>query len=38
MKLKTIEERGLIRRDFGEGMSIFLKIINKGKEVLDNDK
>jgi len=38
MKLKSIEEQGLIRRDFGEGMSLFLKIINKSKKVLDNDK
>ena len=36
--LKSMEELGLIKRDFGEGRAVILKITEQGKEVLNNDK
>jgi predicted transcriptional regulator len=36
--LKSMEELGLIKRDFGEGRAVLLKITEHGKEVLNNDK
>lgn len=36
--LKSMEELGLIKRGFGEGRSVILKITEQGKEVLNNDK
>jgi DNA-binding MarR family transcriptional regulator len=36
--LKSMEELGLIKRDFGEGRAVILKITERGKEVLNNDK
>jgi DNA-binding MarR family transcriptional regulator len=36
--LKSMEELGLIKRDSGEGRAVFLKITDKGRGVLDNDK
>lgn len=36
--LKSMEELDLIKRDFGEGRAVILKITEHGKEVLNNDK
>lgn len=36
--LKSMEELGLIKRNFGEGRAVILKITKQGKEVLNNDK
>jgi len=36
--LKSMEELGLVKREFGEGRSVILKITEQGKEVLKNDK
>jgi len=36
--LKSMEELGLVKREFGEGRSVILKITEQGKEVLNNDK
>lgn len=35
--LKSMEELDLIKRDFGEGRSISLKITDKGEEVMKNE-
>lgn len=35
--LQSMEELGFIKREFGEGRAISLKITNKGEEVLKNE-
>ena len=36
--LRSLEELGLIKRDFGEGRALSLKITEKGKKVLVGEK
>jgi len=36
--LKSMEELGLIKRDFGEGKAVILKVIEHGKGILNNGK
>lgn len=35
--LQSMEELGFIKREFGDGRSVSLKITHKGKEVLKNE-